>query len=134
MIETIIQNTKTIIFMSSEDKAASLRFSELDGRIYVAIVDLWAQLDTRGADMDKSIYTLDDAASVFTDTGETHVIGEEGFSGCSSECKTSYLSREAATLLTRMYLPRLDSPLAKNNGRDEIGRVFEQVALSFAAK
>lgn len=134
MIETIIQNTNTVIFISSEDKAASLRFSEFDGRIYVAIVDLWAQLDTRGADMDESIYTLDDAASVFTDNGETHVIGEEGFCGCSSEGKTSYLSREAATLLTRMYLPRPDSPLAKNIGRDEIGRVFEQAALSFAAK
>lgn len=133
MIETIIQNTKTVIFMSSEREAVSLRFSEFNGRFYVAMNDVWPYRDTRGKDMESCIFDLVSAELAYLGTSDVHVIGDDDQYGCCAASETSYLSREATTLLKLSCYLCPDRPLAKIFDADGLDRVFEQIALSFAA-
>lgn len=132
MIKTLIQNTKAVALLARNGDRVSLRFTELDGRIYIIMADLWPYLDARGQDMIDCIDDLSRAESAFAGDESGHVITDGTWCCAVEETEGAYLSREAAALLALTVYPRSGSPLASIFHQEGLKRAFAQVAELYA--
>lgn len=132
MINTLIQNTKTVTLRYRESDSVNLRFTELDGCIYIIMADLWPHLDHRNRDISDCLDDLSRAEFAFVGSEKGHIIAD-GTWGCSvEETEVAYLSLEAATLLAITVFPRPDGPLATIFRLGALERVFADVAKLYA--
>ena len=131
MTNPFYANMTEISFVNKTGKSLSLRFTQVDGRVYAVMADLWPHLDHRdNPDASDHADRLYRAAVAFKGD-EFHVVGDGAYDCFAVEdTEIAYLSREATTLLAWTVYSRAGGLLDGEFYGIDVERMFDAAELA----